>query len=174
MRLPVLGASTCCALGFVLASEARDKPQVTFESPCVCRGNHGVARWSAKTDPREPPLDGSGIKSITPAEMLSWPGPGGNIPRGGGRTAAEEQWYAITGRVSKLRAEEDGDLHIQLENVDGSSGEVVIEIPLGEQWCQLRQIVFTWTDARFPLSDGTESFSTDSASRDYRDWSRVL
>jgi hypothetical protein len=31
------------------------KPPVTFESPTVCRGDHGFWRWSAKTDTALPP-----------------------------------------------------------------------------------------------------------------------
>jgi hypothetical protein len=33
--------------------------------------------------------------------------------------AAEQKWYSLTGRVVDPRAEEDGDLHIALANVNG-------------------------------------------------------
>ncbi len=131
---------------------------MTFESPCECRGNHGVARWEAKTDPALPPQDSGAIKPITPAEIYNWRGPGGNVPRGGGRIPAEQQWYAVTGRVEKVRAEDDGDLHIVLENADNRPGKVVVEVPLGEPWCQVRALVFSWTDASFPFTTGRAPF----------------
>lgn len=149
-----------CVSSTLLAGHtfARSKPQVTFESVCECRGNHGVARWAAKTDLSEPPPNMVDVKRVTPAEMFGWSGPGGDMPRGGGRIATELQWYAVTGRVTKLRVEDDGDLHIVLANVDNKSGEVVIEIPLGDRWCELRRMVFSWTDARFPFATARSPF----------------
>ena len=38
--------------------------------------------------------------------------------RGSGRIAAEQKWYAVTGRVVELRAEED--LHIALQDATGN------------------------------------------------------
>jgi hypothetical protein len=68
------------------------------------------------------------------------------------RIWSEQKWYALTGRVVDLRAEEDGDLHIALENATGEKpGIVVAEIPAKSQWCELRQIVFGWTQVQFPF-----------------------
>lgn len=128
------------------------KPAVVFTSECSCERNHGVSRWRAKTDLAEPPANSIEIQSITPSEIYEWRGPGGNITHGSGRIAAENRWYAITGRLKKVRTEDDGDLHIVLADADDDKpGEVVIEIPLGERWCALRKTVFSWTDAIFPF-----------------------
>jgi hypothetical protein len=68
------------------------------------------------------------------------------------RIAAEQKWYALTGRVVELRAEEDGDIHIALADATADKpGVVVPEIPAKPQWCQLRQIVFVWTEVLFPF-----------------------
>jgi hypothetical protein len=146
-------AAFCCD------AHARSKPEVIFESACSCRGNHGVARWKAKTDLSEPPASLSDIKAVTPSQIYAWQGPGGNMPRGAGRSATENEWYAITGQLAKLRVEDDGDLHLVLVNAkDNNPGEVVIEIPLGDRWCELRKLVFSWTDASFPFSTGRSPF----------------
>jgi hypothetical protein len=58
----------------------------------------------------------------------------------------------LTGRVIELRAEEDGDLHIGLQDATRDKpGIVVAEIPAKPQWCELRQIVFGWTQVQFPF-----------------------
>ena len=52
-----------------------------------------------------------------------------------GRIWSEQKWYALTGRVVELRAEEDGDLHIALADVSGDKpGTVVAEIPAKAEW----------------------------------------
>jgi len=54
--------------------------------------------------------------------------------------------------VIELRAEEDGDLHIALQDATGDKpGVVVVEIPAKPQWCDLRNIVFGWTEVEFPF-----------------------
>ena len=68
------------------------------------------------------------------------------------RTGIENRWYALTGRVVELRAEEDGDLHIALADASGDKpGTVVAEIPARGEWCELRKIVFGWTQVQFPF-----------------------
>jgi hypothetical protein len=68
------------------------------------------------------------------------------------RIWSEQEWYALTGRVVDLRAEEDGDLHIALADAGGDKpGIVVVEIPAKAQWCELRKIVFGWTQVQFPF-----------------------
>src|SRR4029453_13587111 len=68
------------------------------------------------------------------------------------RIAAEQKWYALTGRVIEVRAEEDGDLHIALADAnDDKPGFVVAEIPAKPEWCELRKIVFGWTSVQFPF-----------------------
>jgi len=68
--------------------------------------------------------------------------------------AAEQKWYAVTGRVVEVRAEADGDLHIALQDAtDDKPGIVVAEIPAKphKRWCELRKIVFSWPHAKFPF-----------------------
>jgi hypothetical protein len=51
-----------------------------------------------------------------------------------------------------LTCEEDGDLHIALQDVTGDKPDaVVVEIPAKPQWCELRKIVFGWTEIQFPF-----------------------
>jgi hypothetical protein len=114
------------------------KPVVTFTSPCSCEGNHGVSRWAAKTDTALPPPNTSDIRQITPADMFTWQGIGGGVTQRSRRLIAEEKWFSVTGRVEKVRIEDDGDVHIELKNVDGRPGGIVVELPLGETWCAMR------------------------------------
>jgi len=131
---------------------ALSKQSVTFTSPCSSEGNHGVERWAEKTDLSEPPTDRAQIRSITPATMAGWGDAGGGVPRNG-RKGLETLFFAVTGRVTKVKAEDDGDLHLSLEDLS-KAGRVVVEIPLGERWCALRKQVFSWSDTQFPLPGG--------------------
>jgi hypothetical protein len=150
--------TTWMAAGFVGAigwlSPLQAKPVVTFTSECSCEGNHGVSRWVAKTDLSQPPSNLADIQPITPAEIYEWQGPGVKITHSSPRIAAEEKWYAVTGRISKVRIEDDGDLHIVMNNADGKAGSIIIELPLGPPWCEMRKMVFSWTNARFPFVVG--------------------
>ena len=58
----------------------------------------------------------------------------------------------MTGRVREFRAEPDGDLHIHMEDVRRPDVKLVVEIPLGEPWCEMRKEAFSWTNARFPFT----------------------
>jgi hypothetical protein len=133
-----------------LTISAQAKPVVTFTGPCECIGNHGVSRWAAKTDLQEPPASAE-IKKITPAHILAWPGPGGKIDQRSDRIAAENQWYAVTGRIEKVRVEDDGDVHVEMKDI-GADASIVVELPLGPRWCEMRKTVFSWTNATFPLT----------------------
>jgi hypothetical protein len=125
---------------------------VTFESPCECRDNHGEHRWVEKNDPALPPTDASAIQAVTPSDIFNWQGPTEHLAASSERIAAEQKWYALTGSVIELRAEEDGDLHIALQGATGDKpGVLVAEIPAKPQWCELRQIVFGWTQVQFPF-----------------------
>src|SRR5579864_233935 len=147
--------SAICAFVFVtlraLTIPAQAKTPVTFTSPCECIGNHGVSRWAAKTDLQEPPANMADIKKITPAHMLAWPGPGGHIDQRTERIAPENQWYAVTGRIEKVKVEDDGDIHVEMKDI-GTDASIVVELPLGPRWCDLRKMVFSWTNATFPLT----------------------
>ena len=79
------------------------------------------------------------------------------IPRGGARTGNEVHWYALTGRVVSMQAENDGDVHMVLVDAhDEKPGKVIAEIPLGQRWCAARTTAFSWTNAIFPFTTGKE------------------
>jgi hypothetical protein len=96
-------------------SNAAAAPLVMFESPCECLDNHGKQRWAEKNDPALPPTDTSAIQVVTPSDIFSWQGPTEYLVPSSERIWSEQKWYALTGRVVDLRAEEDGDLHILLK-----------------------------------------------------------
>jgi hypothetical protein len=96
--------------------------------------------------------DASAIQAVTPSDIFNWQGPTEYLVPSSERIWSEQKWYALTGRVVDLRAEEDGDLHIALQDVSGDKpGAVVVEIPAKPQWCELRKIVFGWTQVEFPF-----------------------
>jgi hypothetical protein len=136
-----------------LYSAAAAAPLVTYQSPCECLDNHGKHRWAEKNDPEQPPpSNASAIQGVTPSDIFNWQGPTEYLVPSSERIGSEQKWYALTGRVVDLRAEEDGDLHIALQDVTGEKpGVVVIEIPAKPQWCELRKIVFGWTQVEFPF-----------------------
>ena len=136
---------------------AAPQPPVTFESPCECRDNHGEHRWSVKNDPSLPPTDASAIQSVTPSEVLSWPGPDEHLTQSSERTGIENNWFALTGRVVDVKVEMDGDLHLALQDATGDkAGIVVCEIPAKQQWCSIRETVFSWTTTRFPFHTSSD------------------
>jgi hypothetical protein len=136
----------------LLCNTATAAPLVTFESPCECLDNHGKHRWAEKNDPALPPTDASAIQAVTPSDIFNWQGPTEYLVPSSERIWSEQKWYALTGRVVDVRAEEDGDLHIALQDATGDKpGVVVVEIPAKPQRCQLRQIVFGWTQVEFPF-----------------------
>jgi hypothetical protein len=135
-----------------LCSSVAAAPLVTYQSPCECLDNHGKQRWAEKNDPAQPPSDASAIQAVKPSDIFSWQGPTEYLVPSSARIWSEERWYTLTGRVVDLRAEEDGDLHIALQDVTGDKpGAVVVEIPVKPAWCELRKIVFGWTEIEFPF-----------------------
>jgi len=62
----------------------------------------------------------------------------------------------LTGRIVSVKAETDGDLHIDLQDAAGDKpGIVVVEVPEKPQWCSIRETVFNWTRTRFPFHTGS-------------------
>src|SRR5947207_15554352 len=142
---------TIAAIAFLDSAAATSLP-VTFESPCECRDNHGEHRWAVKNDPSTPPVDASAIQAVTPSDMFSWPGPDVQLTWQSERTGRENNWYSLTGRVVVVKVEADGDLHIAFQDPTGDkAGIVVCEIPAKQQWCSIRETVFSWTTTRFPF-----------------------
>src|SRR5262249_32724332 len=60
-----------------------------------------------------------------------------------------------------VKAEEDGDLHIELRDADNPHGvRVVVEVPLDHHggktpWNGIRETVFGWGDQKFPFDTRT-------------------
>jgi hypothetical protein len=155
-KTPIMNRSLLALLVVVAVSPAFAKSTtqtVTFTSPCLCKGNHGVDRWSAKTDSELLP-DKSKIASITPSQIYRWSGVGteAGLTRHSKRMPSEKRWFALTGRVVEARVEADGDIHIALIDATGNrAGIVSVEIPPGRGWCKMRKLAFSWTMATFPL-----------------------
>src|SRR5437016_2092881 len=145
----VLAVVVVNLLAFASAFGKPSATKVTFISPCVAQGQHGVDRWTPKTDPSPVPWNKSAIQKVTPSQIYAWPGPGPNVPltrKTETRMASEQKWYALTGRVVDLRVEADGDIHIALKDATGQkAGTVGAEVPAGQKWCKIRQRVFSWT-----------------------------
>src|SRR6266576_4515024 len=96
---------TIAAIAFLCSAAAATSPPVTFESPCECRDAHGKARLAVKNDPSTAPADASAIQAATPSDIFSWPGPDVHLTGQSERTAIENNWYALTGRVVAVKAE---------------------------------------------------------------------
>jgi hypothetical protein len=104
-----------------------------------------------KNDPSLPPADANAIQAVTPSDIYSWPGPDVRLTQQSERTGIENKWFALTGRVVALKVETDGDLHIALQDATGDKpGIVVVEVPAKPQWCEIRNMVFSWTATKFP------------------------
>jgi hypothetical protein len=68
------------------------------------------------------------------------------------RLPSEQKWYAVTGTIVDAKAEADGDIHLALQDPTGDAvGTISAEIPVGLKWCEIRQIVFGWTQVQFPF-----------------------
>ena len=140
-----------------LASGQTSQPPASFSAACVCNGTFGVDRWTAKTDPQQPP-DKSKIPAITPSQMFAWPGVGisAHLTRQSLRIPSEQRWFVLTGRVAGIRVERDGDIHLELVDANGNKqGIVGAEIPAGNAWCALRKLAFSWTSQGFPFKVGS-------------------
>jgi hypothetical protein len=139
------------AIAFLSGTAAATSP-VTVESPCECRDNHGEHRWAVKNDPSTPPVDASAIQAVTPSDVFSWPESAEHLTQSSERSGIENNWFALTGRVVAVKVEMDGDLHVALQDATGDkTGIVVCEIPAKQQWCSIRETVFSWTTTRFPF-----------------------
>jgi hypothetical protein len=143
MRLQIIAAT--CAFAAVV-SGAQDKPPVYFVSPCECKNNHGEDRWNAKTEWAAMPTDLSQFRAVQPSDIYRWaplPGVREDSKR---KSPEEEQWCNVTGTVTEVRVQADGDIHFEMTDASGKRrGHILAEVPLGHQWCELRRVVFGWT-----------------------------
>jgi hypothetical protein len=137
------------------------QPLVTFESPTVCHGDHGSWRWSAKTDTERPPDTIAPDHHVKPSDIAAWDDPDHEIKSRTPRFDREKEWFAMTGRVAQVKAEEDGDLHVELRDADNPHGvRVVVEVPLDHHggktpWNSIRETFFAWNDQTFPFDTRT-------------------
>ena len=125
-------------------------PLITVENTCNVTGARLDYRWDVKTEKdTAPPF----VTTVKPSDIAAWPGPGGIFDSNTKRTGREKKWYELTGRVTLVRIEPDGDLHIQLadEKADAGGVNVVARIPYGEPWCGIRKEVFSWTKRKLPF-----------------------
>lgn len=159
-KLAVAAAIILCAIG-TMPSSAKNTVPATFKDECHCVGCHGEYRWDAKIDEEEPPS--SVPTKLTPSQIGQWPGPGGIFDKTTGRRGLEKRWHEVTGRVSLVKLEVDGDLHIQLvdENAQDGDVNVVVEVPFGDPWCDIRREVFGWTGQTFPFKTAERKFSLE-------------
>jgi hypothetical protein len=137
---------------------AKTKQNVTLASPCKVTGQHGIDRWPAKTDAESVPSDKSKITSITPSQVFAWPGVGvaAHLTKQSPRSASEQRWFALTGAITGMKMEADGDIHIELVDANHiKTGTVGAEIPPGQTWCKLRSLALGWTTQKFPFSFGS-------------------
>ena len=140
------------AIAFVCSTVAAAQQEVTCESPCECSSAHGKGRWAVKNDPSTLPTDVSPIQAVTPSDIFGWPGRDVHVTQHSERTGREQNWFSLTGRVVAVKVEADGDLHIELSDATGDKqGIVVVKIPLGPQWCDIRTTVFSWSPTRLPF-----------------------
>jgi hypothetical protein len=134
-----------------------DEVEVEFVSATECLGNHGVYRWPVKTDHEVPPDSIPNANKVKPSDIGQWPPPRGVVTTNTPRSGREKEWFEVTGRVTLVKVEADGDLHIQLVDVNGASKvNVIVEVPVKQApgvspWDEIRQKVFGWTKTDFPF-----------------------
>jgi hypothetical protein len=161
MVRPALALSLVVILVGSLSGQHRQQPLVTFESATECQHAHGLWRWAAKTDLTPPPASIARGYHLQPSDIAAWDGPAREIHSRSPRAGHELEWYALTGRVVQVKAEEDGDLHIELVDVNNShSVHVIVEVPLDRHggqtpWNPIRHTVFGWSDQTFPFQTRT-------------------
>ena len=131
-------------------TKSEGKPPVVFTDACDCKGDHAAYRWAAKTTLPAHPIQAT-KKAIKPSDVFGWAVAtdpiGKHTARLGGR---ERTYYKVTGRIIMVRLEDDCDMHILLGDATGTrQGKVIVEIPKGPQWCDLRQRVFGWMGENF-------------------------
>lgn len=124
----------------------RPIPAALFDTTCSCQDCSGEDRWAAKTDWAAIPSGPGAIAPTTPAAMYAWAPLQGVNDSSDRKTPEEQRWYSVTGRVTEVRVQQDGDIHFELANVTGNSpGHILAEVPIAAQWCDLRKMVFSWT-----------------------------
>ena len=122
-------------------------------------------RWTVKTSATLPSPT-SKIYTTTCHKIAGWAEPNPTIVIGDTRFGRERSWYTLTGRVTLWKIEDDGDIHIQLQdpNSPTSSVNVVVEVPAGENFCTVRTNAFALVNPpHFPISDGKRTLLRTNA-----------
>ena len=155
----VVGVLFPLVLSILPAYGETTHPPVTFKDTCHCVGCHAEYRWDVKTDDEAPPQNVN--NKLTPSDMGKWSGPGGIFTKSTARRGKERQWFQLTGRVTLVKIEPDGDLHIQLVDQNGQDDDVnvVVEVPFGDPWCDIRKEVLSWTHEKFPFATQGKKFT---------------
>lgn len=144
--LTLLAASAVMLVTAVRAEASGQTTPVYFDTPCKCENNHGEDRWEAKTEWVAVPSDPSKFKNVKPSDMYAWRPLPGVDEHSGRKDPEEEQWCKVTGRITEVRVQADGDVHFEMKDAAGTRrGHILAEVPLGDQWCELRKMVFSWT-----------------------------
>jgi hypothetical protein len=147
-RLELLTAVLVLAAAPALADDPGE-----FRSACQYRGDYGEYRWSVKIDSESAPSSITADCLLTPSRLYNWTGGRGTILSRTPRQGRGNEWLKLTGRVTALIIEGDGDIHLELVDVDGRSGaKAGAEIPAGRRWCPWRQVAFGWTEVKFPIT----------------------
>ena len=122
---------------------------------CTCVACQGVHRWAAKTSQTTPPATIDADHRVAPSFFAQLAGPGEKFTKSSPRIGLEQEWFEVTGRVTHVKVDRDGDLHVQLLDQNASlstaNGYLVVEVPEGEPWCAMRAQILGWTGAHFPL-----------------------
>jgi hypothetical protein len=152
-----LSAAVLLLAAAPLALPQRARPTVTFVSPVECKGDHGKWRWKVKTERARPPDFIPADHRVTPADVAGWEVPDRKVTTRTPRFGRETEWFELTGKVVLVRAEPDGDLHVQLGDPRGEGRlQVVVEVPVDHghpdsAWSGIRSTVFGWSDQVFPF-----------------------
>jgi hypothetical protein len=122
---------------------AADSARLTSICDCIYTNApcDGDVRWNVKTATEKAPH--TGVSKRTPTAIAHWPDlapdPHTHTYRQDAPRAGNElKWFEVTGRVTLIRAEDDGDFHIQIQDPKGTNGSVnlAVEVPAGEPWCK--------------------------------------
>jgi hypothetical protein len=124
--------------------------KVEFSSPTACKNNHMKYRKPVKLDQDLPPQEIPQANKIKPSDIAKWKNPTEKVKEEAPRFGKELEWFEVTGKVVLLKAEEDGDLHIQMVDATAPLTDVniVVEVPVDQTpgmklpWSSIRTNVF--------------------------------
>jgi hypothetical protein len=80
-----------------------------------------VWHWAAKTDRDRPPARIPANLKVSVADVAAWEPPNKKVTTRTRRLGREEEWSVLTGKVVLVKAEQAGDLRVQLGDPAGKS-----------------------------------------------------